>query len=127
MYNILWLDDDFIGPDYSNGDDIINARREGFLDDVAQAKPFELEIDPALNIDEFKNKFSSNPDKYQAVILDIMDLNPEDSSDESALAEALRLVEKTNILTYVYLRISLQWYRHSGELVLRGVGAWYRI
>lgn len=102
MYNILWLDDDFIGPDYSNGDDIINARREDFLDDVAQAKPFELEIDPALNIDEFKNKFSSNPDKYQAVILDIMDLNPEDSSDESALAEALRLVEKTNILTYVY-------------------------
>lgn len=26
-----------------------------------------------------------------------------------------------------YVRISLQWYRHSGELVLRGVGAWYRI
>ena len=25
------------------------------------------------------------------------------------------------------MRISLQWYRHSGELVLRGVGAWYRI
>lgn len=87
MYNILWLDDDFIGPDYSNGDNIINERRVSFLDDVAQAKPFELEIDPALNIDEFKNKFSSNPDKYQAVILDIMDLNPEDSSDESALAE----------------------------------------
>ena len=28
---------------------------------------------------------------------------------------------------YKYLRISLQWYRHSGELVLRGVGAWYSI
>ena len=26
-----------------------------------------------------------------------------------------------------WVRISLQWYRHSGELVLRGVGAWYRI
>lgn len=102
MYNILWMDDDFIGPDFNNGDDIIKARRVGFIDDVAQAKQFDLEIDPALNIVEFKKKFSSNPDKYQAVILDIMDLNPDDSSDESALAEALRLVEKTNILTYVY-------------------------
>ena len=44
MYNILWMDDDFIGPDFNNGDDIINARREGFLDDVAQAKQFDLEI-----------------------------------------------------------------------------------
>lgn len=102
MYNILWLDDDFVGPDYSNGDDIINARREGFLDDVAQAKQFELVPDPAVDIEEFKKKFSQNPEKYQAVILDIMDLNPNDSSDESALAEALRLVEKTNVLIYVY-------------------------
>ena len=31
------------------------------------------------------------------------------------------------IMSNTYLRISLQWYRHSGELVLRGVGAWYRI
>ena len=102
MYNILWLDDDFVGPDFSNGDDIINARREGFLDDVAQAKQFELEPDPALDIIEFKNKFSKTPEKYQAVILYIMDLNPNDSSDESALAEALHLVEKTNVLTYIY-------------------------
>lgn len=102
MYNILWLDDDFIGPDYSNGDDIVNARREGFLDDANQAKKFELVIEPALNIGEFKKKFSSDPEKYQAVVLDIMDLNPNDSSDESALAEALKLVEKTNVLTYVY-------------------------
>lgn len=56
MYNILWLDDDFIGPDYSNGDDIVNARREGFLDDANQAKKFELVIEPALNIGEFKKK-----------------------------------------------------------------------
>lgn len=102
MYNILWLDDDFVGPDYSNGDDIINARREGFLDDVAQAKQFGLVPDPAVDIEEFKKKFSRNPEKYQAVVLDIMDLNPNDSSDESALAEALRLVEKTNVLVYVY-------------------------
>lgn len=102
MYNVLWLDDDFIGPDYSNGDDIVNVRREGFLDDVSQAKKFEMVIDPALNIDEFKKKFSSNPDKYQAVILDIMDLNPNDPNDESALAEALKLVEKTKVLIYVF-------------------------
>lgn len=27
---------------------------------------------------------------------------------------------------YPKLRISLQWYRHSGELVPRGADAWYR-
>ena len=26
-----------------------------------------------------------------------------------------------------YVRISLQWYRHSGELVPRGADAWYRL
>lgn len=102
MYNVLWMDDDFAGPDFSNGEDIVNVRREGFLDDVAQAKKYGLVPDPAMNIEEFKEKFSRNPDKYQAVILDIMGLNPNDSTDESALAQALKLVEKTNVLTYVY-------------------------
>ena len=36
-------------------------------------------------------------------------------------------IEENVLLVIYYLRISLQWYRHSGELVLRGVGAWYRI
>ena len=47
MYNILWLDDDFTGPDYTNGEDIINARRESFLDDVRKAEKFDLNIDSA--------------------------------------------------------------------------------
>lgn len=102
MYNVLWLDDDFVGPDYTNGVDYVNTRREGFLDDVAQSKKFGLLVDPALTIDEFRDKFTKNPEKYQVVILDIMDLNPEDSSDESALAEALNLVSKTSILVYIY-------------------------
>lgn len=103
MYNILWLDDDFTGPDYTNGEDIINARRENFLDDVRLAEKFELNIDSAKNMDEFKTKFVHNPGKYQAVILDIMDLNPDDSTDESALAEALEIVKKSkNVLVYVY-------------------------
>ena len=37
------------------------------------------------------------------------------------------MMEYNNHGFFWYLRISLQWYRHSGELVLRGVGAWYRI
>lgn len=102
MYNILWLDDDFVGPDFTNGEDIVNARREGFLDDVALSEKFGLSIDPALTIDEFREKFTKNPEKYQAVVLDIMDLNPEDASDESAMAEALHLVNKTNVLVYIY-------------------------
>lgn len=108
MYNILWMDDDFIGPVYTNdgnkndGNNIVNSRRECFLDDVKQAEKFDLKADPAKDIKEFQLKFSSNPNKYQAVILDIMDLNPNDSTDASALPEALKLVEKTNVLTYVY-------------------------
>lgn len=103
MYNILWMDDDFIGPDYTNGDDIVNIRRESFRDDVELAKKFGLDVDPAKDIDEFKAKFAQNPQKYQAVILDIMDLNPDDATDESALAEALRIVDKSKgVLVYVY-------------------------
>lgn len=103
MYNILWLDDDFIGPDYTNGDDIVNIRCESFLDDVGLAVKFGLNIDSAKNIDEFKTKFANNPKKYQAVILDIMDLNPDDATDESALSEAIDMVKKSKgILIYVY-------------------------
>ncbi|MBQ3189945.1 MAG: hypothetical protein IJA95_02700 [Bacteroidaceae bacterium] len=103
MYNILWLDDDFIGPDYTNGEDIINARRESFLDDVRLAEKFELNIDSAKDIDEFKTKFAQNPGKYQAVILDIMDLNPDDATDESALSEAIDMVKMSKgVLIYVY-------------------------
>lgn len=103
MYNILWLDDDFTGPDYTNGEDIINARRESFLDDVRKAEKFDLNIDSAKDIDEFKTKFAHYPEKYQAVILDIMDLNPDDATDESALAEALKIVNKSKgVLVYVY-------------------------
>lgn len=103
MYNILWMDDDFIGPDYTNGDDIVNIRRESFRDDVELAKKFGLDVDSAKDIDEFKAKFAQNPQKYQAVILDIMDLNPDDATDESALAEALRIVDKSKgVLVYVY-------------------------
>lgn len=102
MYNILWLDDDFIGPDFTSGENSLNTRREGFLDDVSLAKKFNLLIDSACTIEEFKEKFTRSPEKYQAVILDIMDLNPEDSMDESALPEALCLVNKTSVLVYIY-------------------------
>ena len=103
MYNILWMDDDFIGPDLTNDDDIVNIRREGFLDDVRKAKKYELNIDSAKDIGEFKTKFAQNPGKYQAVILDIMDLNPDDATDESALSEAIDMVQMCKgVLIYVY-------------------------
>ncbi len=35
--------------------------------------------------------------------------------------------ERREFVRKHYLRISLQWYRHSGELVPRGADAWYRL
>lgn len=100
QYKILWLDDDFIGPQPGDSEGVIE-RRESFLEDAKQSKKFNLDYDSAATYDEFEAKFRKG--HYHAVVLDIMDLNPMDSQDNSALFRAVRLVEKTaGVLIYVY-------------------------
>ena len=47
-----------------------------------------------------------------------------DEALEYSIRRSLRMI---GLLRSQYLRISLQWYRHSGELVPRGADAWYRL
>ncbi len=88
------MDDDFVAPDYENGNEVIDTDRVNLWDDVNLAKKYNLILDPAENYEEFERKFKDNPDKYQAVILDIMDLNPLDSSDETPMIKAVNLVKR---------------------------------
>ncbi len=101
MYKVLWFDDDFSKEDIY--DEIAKLRRESFLQDVEQASDFGIDYDSACTIEEFEDKMQKNENLYQAVILDLMGLNPNDSSDDSGIYTANNVLNQAKgIIKYVY-------------------------
>lgn len=100
MYNILWFDDDFTTE--KSDDRIIEARRISFKNDVERSKEYGIQYDTACTYEEFAEKIQKNEGQYQAVILDLMGLNPNNSSDDTGIYKAEEILLKTQgILKYV--------------------------
>lgn len=103
MYNILWLDDDFAEVKDPMACDAITLRRLGFQEDASNAEIFGFNVDKAIDFEEFKIKYTANSQKYQVIILDIKELNPEDPTDDGVIYKIRDLISSNkSVLSYIY-------------------------
>lgn len=101
MIKVLWLDDDFASVTL-NDDEGVQLRKKNFQDTAEDAFEYNIDYDPALDLKEFVQKLEEE-NHYDAVILDILGLNPEDSTDETIMYKAVEYIKGYHgLLCYVF-------------------------
>ena len=95
---VLWLDDYF---DSKSSNDDMEESIKGFLDDVNRAFKFGIEVKGVSNYKEFL-KCLEEKEKYQAVILDIRGLDPDDVLNDTTFREVYYKSRDKHMLIYVY-------------------------
>ena len=104
-YHILWLDDDFREPfDDKQGKDLSvypkNARIREMQSAIKEATEAGFIVDTAQDFDEFSEKIQSGV-VFHAVIFDLKELNPVDSTDNYGMPNAYELVKDKPLSFYV--------------------------
>lgn len=102
MIKVLWLDDDF-SPVNLNEDKGVQLRKKNLQDTAEDAEDYDIDYDPVLNLEEFVQKLETEETHYDAVVLDILGLNPDDSTDETIMYKAVEYIKGYHgLLCYVF-------------------------
>lgn len=102
MIKVLWFDDDF-APVNPKDDKGVQNRRKNFQDKVEDARDFNIEVEGVTELKDFKQKIETPNCHYDAVILDILGMNPNDSTDDKVLYDAYEFIKGYHhMLCYVF-------------------------
>lgn len=102
MIKVLWLDDDF-APVNLNEDKGVQLRKKNLQDTAEDAVDYDIDYDPVIDLKEFVQKLETEETHYDAVILDILGLNPDDSTDETIMYKAIEYIKGYHgLLCYVF-------------------------
>lgn len=129
-YKILWLDDDFLPliEDPTPNEKKKNSTRRTFQRDVNKASKYGIAIDGVPDLLLFQDKMK-NYTQYDAVVLDLMGLDPQRSDNYYVIADALKTIEG-KLRAYIYSNnqnadifdIPLKAIRDDGRCFDKGLG-----